>query len=323
MIDLLPLPAVLVIEPTNRCNMRCVMCPQEQQLQVGDMSVEVLECIVNQLTQSVKYIQFYFVGEPTLHPTLPEMIELIKRNSSAKVEVSTNLVALRRRECAERFLISGVDRVLCCIEGFSEVSHKALRKTGSFSHACNTVHMLADIKRRRRLLVDIIVKCIETVHNQGEISDFTAYWQSVHGVTPSVTWMNTWAASMPHLGSIGVHGGPNALYHRSPCAEIWNKMVIRWNGTVVICCHDWSSQVPLGQIQSSTLLEIWNGHIINGIRKEHLNGKFSGICWQCKEWSISSEFITDYKLNYEDIIQPGYASSASCGLPLGVKRTKT
>lgn len=298
------LPPVYVIEPTSRCNMRCVMCPQEQQQKIGDMSVKLLEAIVPQISSHAKFIQLYFVGEPTIHPALNQMIRLLKTILDVKIEISTNLIQLRKRANAEEFLMSGVDRVLCCIEGATAETHSALRTSGRFDSAVETVMQLARIKAKYALPVELIVKCIETVHNRHELTQFMTYWNQVPGVTPKISWMNTWGGSMLNLVAIGPRGCPNGSAKRIPCAELWNKLVIRWDGTVVLCCHDWASQVMIGDATQESLLSIWNSSAMEGIRRSHTQAIFPGICAPCREWSKPDEFASDYGIEAGRIITP-------------------
>ena len=298
------LPAVFVIEPTNRCNMRCLMCPQNRQERFGDMKMGLFREVVQQVKGQALFIQLYHVGEPTMHKHIIEMIQFVKTVTSARVEISTNLRWRNPDRFALELASSGVDRVLCCVEGAGSVSHKELRINGDYDMAVANVMRLSRAKMEKMVPVDIVVKMIETSFNQRERSEFEKLWNGVEGVRPLTTWLNTWAGSMPEVQDFATRLCPNSKRPRGACAELWNKMVVRWNGDVVLCCHDWRGQVVLGNVENERLEDIWNGPSLSGRRSSHLRGKFDDICSGCLEWSTAEEFTEDYGIEVEYLVNP-------------------
>jgi radical SAM protein with 4Fe4S-binding SPASM domain len=109
---------------------------------------------------------------------------------------------------------------------------------------------------------------------------------------------------MPNVLGYAVNLCPNAKRERKPCAELWNKMVVRWNGKVVACCHDWKNTMELGDANVSDLKSIWAGQLLANLRHEHLAGSYRGLCSTCIEWSTPDEFESDYKLAKNEVILP-------------------
>lgn len=52
-----------------------------------------------------------------------------------------------------------------------------------------------------------------------------------------------------------------------PCYYPHYSMTIDWNGDVLLCVQDWNKKVKLGNIYAQSLLEVWNGKLINKYRK--------------------------------------------------------
>ena len=65
-------------------------------------------------------------------------------------------------------------------------------------------------------------------------------------------------------------------------------MAINSDGSVVVCCVDWSRKTLCGNVRNSSLLDIWNGEAINNIRKIHLRGERYNIdsCRFCKRMPL-------------------------------------
>ena len=298
------LPPVLVLEPTNRCNMVCDMCPQGLQDIFGDMDLALATRIIAEAGPSSKYVQCYLLGEPTVRKDICDFLNIVRQHTKAVIEVSTNLVRCKDRAFADALLCSGVDVLLCCVEGMTAASHGHLRRTGEFDSIVQTVRYLGAKSISLGRGVNVVAKCILNRKNRHEADRFMDFWSSQPGITPAITWLNTWAGTMPHVLEYAVDVSPNAYHERRPCAELWNKLVVRWNGKVVACCHDWRNRVELGDVLDSSLAEIWTGSAMDALRKEHIAGTFAGICSPCIEWSTPEEFEGDFGLAKDAIVIP-------------------
>ena len=66
------------------------------------------------------------------------------------------------------------------------------------------------------------------------------------------------------------------------CAPLWQRMTIRANGDVIACCH-LSNKLGIGNINESSIYDIWHGERMNEIRRIHLAGRYQEIdvCKSC------------------------------------------
>ena len=78
-------PQYLLIEPTSICNLRCVMCFQQDKSfssnkkYMGMMDIELFKRVIDQAeVGGTKSITLASRGEPTLHKKFPEMLDYIK-----------------------------------------------------------------------------------------------------------------------------------------------------------------------------------------------------------------------------------------------------
>ena len=81
-----PLPPHLYIEPTNACQLACVMCPRDQSRKpVGFLEFTLFEKIVSDSLAhgTRRRIVLHKDGEPLLHPELPRMIAYLKEKQAA------------------------------------------------------------------------------------------------------------------------------------------------------------------------------------------------------------------------------------------------
>ena len=75
--------------------------------------------------------------------------------------------------------------------------------------------------------------------------------------------------------------------------RIFYEMVISFNGDVLLCCHDMAREVVLGNLNDSTIYEVWNGErFLSTLDKIYFSSNLEPnfICKRCEEsdpyWSI-------------------------------------
>ncbi|MFR3186716.1 MAG: radical SAM protein [Phocaeicola sp.] len=84
------------LEITNVCNLDCVFCPKtERKKQV--MSLDEFHALTDKLAGKVKFLYFHLMGEPFLHPLLPELSNLARKKGFIPV-LTTNGTLLSKRE---------------------------------------------------------------------------------------------------------------------------------------------------------------------------------------------------------------------------------
>ena len=77
---------------------------------------------------------------------------------------------------------------------------------------------------------------------------------------------------------------PQEAIKRAPCAGLWKTPMVHVNGDVTTCCLDEGLTNKLGNLNNSTLEELWNNPKINSWRLAQIEGRFedSGpLCSQC------------------------------------------
>jgi MoaA/NifB/PqqE/SkfB family radical SAM enzyme len=84
------LPISLAIEPTTSCNLRCPECPSGLRSftrPTGMLTKELFEKVINELSDTLVWLTFYFQGEPFLHN---EFLEMVQIASHKKIYTSTS-----------------------------------------------------------------------------------------------------------------------------------------------------------------------------------------------------------------------------------------
>lgn len=104
------------LEIGNVCNMNCSFCHGHHRAP-RQMSMEEFEYILTQLTEHTRFIYYHLMGEPLVHPLLPDFIRLAGTRGYKSV-ITTNGTLLSHRK--EELLSSGVHKVNISLHSFEE-----------------------------------------------------------------------------------------------------------------------------------------------------------------------------------------------------------
>lgn len=283
------LPIYYIIEPTNHCNFACKICPNRfySHDEKGYMSISLFEKIISQIGDIAEVIQLYWLGEPLLHPEIIDMISICKKKTHAKIMISTN-GSLLDDTCARKMVDAGLDKLIVSMDAAESHSiYETIRCNGNIDALNNNVSNLLKYSD----VLDITLQFILTFDNQSEREAFEKKW-SQKGAKISIQCLYTWANQMPELNNYSNYLSPMLGEDQVPCADLWYKMAIHWNGKVSMCCFDWSFDNCIGDINIQTIASIWNDYKIVSLRNHHCNGSYPGICKKCDAWATEKEYDT-------------------------------
>ena len=83
------------LEITNVCNLNCVFCPKTERAK-HTLTLDEFDALTSRLEGEVKFLYFHLMGEPFLHPLLPQFVLMARRKGFVPV-ITTNGTLLSRR----------------------------------------------------------------------------------------------------------------------------------------------------------------------------------------------------------------------------------
>ena len=273
-------PFRLWIETASCCNLRCVMCPNKELTadQKGLMSLELFKKIIDQCRFFTSDVYLHHRGEPLLNPALFDMIAYAAQ-AGLKTRFHTNGALLDDAK-ARRLLEAGPDLVSFSFDGFSKEVYEKIRVGAVFEKTLANIVHLANLRRISKLTRPyLVVEKIKFQTPPAEVNrrqvDETTRCLLEAGVDEIIEKKEyTWAdASTPSTAA----PRPGAI-----CTFPWYAMVICADGTVTPCPQDFGAGMKFGNVNSSTLLEIWNGADYQGLRKKMASDLQSlALCRKC------------------------------------------
>ena len=111
------------VEITNICNLRCSFCHGHSR-PPRQMSRDEFCRVLQQLQGKTQYVYYHLMGEPLLHPQLPEFLSLAAQEGFRSV-ITTNGTLLDK--CGDRLLTAGVHKVSISLHSFEAGQEAALK----------------------------------------------------------------------------------------------------------------------------------------------------------------------------------------------------
>lgn len=294
-------PCFVNIEPANFCTLHCPECPVgnsdlrtvKRSPRTMDMTIYI--DILQQFSPYIHTIQFFFQGEPLLHPRLPEMIRLARQQGLYTI-VSTNAQQLNE-SMAEAIVQSGLNRIIVSLDSLDERSYQAYRKNGSLSQCLQGIRFLRQFKERQRSNLHIEIQCLRLRSNEGEWSRFEKEYRllgadSLTFKTAQLYDYKDGHSLMPTLerysryrkGRDGKYFLYRPWWKSSICHRLFTGCIIDTDGNMLPCCFDKNEQHKFGSVRESGMHSCWHSKPAESFRRSVLtNRAVVSICGNCTE----------------------------------------
>jgi radical SAM protein with 4Fe4S-binding SPASM domain len=278
-------PLFLDVEPEYRCNLRCVTCPlkdgKDNPSYIQDrMSVDVYRRICEEgKKHGLPAITVSNNNEGLLQKNLFGYIQAAQEAGIMDIFVGTN-AHLLKREMGAKLIKSGLSRLLISIDAATAETYLKVRKSDKYEMVVKNVlefHRLrAETGSRLPLIrVSMVVTSLNQ-HEEQRFRDFWAEYADIISIQRYIPYQGD-----PHIQDELIPEGRDPLDF-TVCAPLWQRMTIRANGDVIACCH-LSNKLGIGNINESSIHDIWHGERMDEIRRIHLAGKYQEIdvCKSC------------------------------------------
>jgi len=169
------LPRRVIIEPSAKCNLRCLFCaqarfPNQNNLYNPYMSYNLFKSVVDQTRSSLlstKLVVLTGIGEPFLNPDLIPMIKYAK-NSGLKVHLTSNLTVANEDDLF-KLIEAKLDRLTVSIDGATKKTFERLRVGGIFEKVLQRVVFTLRTKQMLGAkFPEICFNCVITKENVHE-----------------------------------------------------------------------------------------------------------------------------------------------------------
>ena len=292
-------PVIYNIETTNACNMRCKMCPRTTMMtrKIETMKRDLFVKIVEQIKPHKKtdwqkwekfvqkrygilpndmsenhfflyiipqVIQLHGYGDPLLDRNMSEYVKIL-RERGFRSYFSCNPANINIEQTVKMFE-NGLDYIKYSIESVDDKKHKQIRgQASNFTDSYKKILQLLEIKAQKKYKTTIIITMLD-LHGKGQFGEFKKLKKAFEGLDVYIYFKSEdqqWYRKDYH--------GTKSIHWSEFCKHPWMSMTIKSNGEAVMCMEDYNNEIVLGDANTETLYDIWNGKKYQKLREDHFN----------------------------------------------------
>lgn len=296
--DHLPLamPVSIMIDPSNLCNFRCNFCPTSDNALLkkfsrpkGMMEISLFEKIIDDIDNlkkktkiNPKSLLLYKDGEPLLNKNIDKMISYAKqKNVVDYIGVTTN-ASLLKEDMTNKLLNTNLDTLRVSIQSLTQENFQNITKTKfDIKKIKNNISYFYSQKKKLNKKTQVIVSYIDCENLSQSVKDDFVKEYSLIADRVDIKPINGWTRSDENDWRMG--NQRKEFKEPIVCADPFSRLSVNFDGSVSICCVDWSHGTVVGNLNNESLESIWNGEKLREFRILHLKGQRSkiGPCANC------------------------------------------
>lgn len=293
-------PIVYNIETTNRCNMRCKMCPRTTMMTrpMEDIDRETFIKVVDQLRPHneeewakwqaycekkygiketdeasenhfflyviSKVIQLHGYGDPLLDKHMHEYVQILHERGFYSY-FSCNPANINL-DLTYKMLDAGLDYIKYSIESVDDAVHKTIRgEASNFTQSYEKIKQVIDYKHANNLNTTIVITMLD-LNRTNQKEDYDKLLEAFKDLDVYIYLKSEdcqWYRKDFH--------GTKSIHWSEICKHPWMTMTIKSNGEATMCMEDFNNEIILGDVHKNTLKEIWDDEPYKQFRMQHLN----------------------------------------------------
>ena len=264
------LPEIIQIESTNICNAKCVFCPRdEMHRKQGVMSFDLFKKIVDEAAElGITHVRVHNYGEPFVDRQLVEKVRYAKQRGIKEVGMISN-GSLINEDVARGMIEAGLDAINISVDASGKEVFESTRIGLKYDKVIANIERIVRIraelgKKRPKLILSFVRQ-----NNSTDEQAFIEHWRNIADKV-HVTDLHNWGGTLNHESDVNY-----------PCYRPWLTFTVLWDGRVSLCCADFDGKTILGDMNTSSIQEIWNAEPYRNVRREHLESGGPDVCRSC------------------------------------------
>ena len=261
-------PPGLHVEFTNYCNLHCSYCPSPLNLrQKGWMDGRTFSRLLKEIRATgINRVYIVGNGESTLHPDFRQYVR--------ELSLSTRVLSLTSNwqrisgEIIQSILEAPIDILNISVDGKDAQSYESSRLGGSFGRLLNNLRRLGQYRRQYPKTISINIRVMLRPSQESQRKELSNFWYK-YGDNVEFQRVVDEVGFGKDVYGINVYAG------RFPrCSFTFKQLNVHWNGDVPLCTYgtrqaDDPQMAYLGNINTDTIMELWNHQLIRNYRNAH------------------------------------------------------
>jgi radical SAM protein with 4Fe4S-binding SPASM domain len=270
------------------------MCPNSKisYKKPEKMSISLFNKILEEILQEdlqFTQIYLYLQNEPLMDSDIFNKLKLIKKISKGRI--FTGLVTngtLFTYKKIEELIKSEIDDIVISVDAYSEKTYKEIRQGLNFNKVIKNIENIIDSSYNKHIEVKFVLQ----KNNISEFKYFKKFWKR-KGIPILISLLNNRSGNLLSYYNLCLKNKeiPYKLRFKNNIGRMTNRgchypfinFNILYNGDVILCCNDYSGKKILGNVNVSSIKEIWNSKKYQRIRELFYKKKYEKIflCQTC------------------------------------------
>lgn len=292
-------PIIYNIETTNRCNMRCEMCPRTTMMtrKIEDIDRETFLKVVDQIKPHSqedwalwksycenkygikeedeasenhfflyiisKVIQLHGYGDPLLDRHMHEYVEILhEKGFHSYFSCNPSNIDL---DLTYKMLDAGLDYIKYSIESVDDAIFKTVRgELSNFTESFEQIKKVINYKHVHNLNTTIVITMLD-LNRTNQKEDYDKLMRAFGDLDVYIYLKSEdcqWYRKDFH--------GTKSIHWSEICKHPWMTMTIKSNGKATMCMEDFNNEIILGDVNRDSLYDIWQGDAYKKFREQHL-----------------------------------------------------
>ncbi|MFX0196112.1 MAG: radical SAM/SPASM domain-containing protein [Candidatus Hodarchaeota archaeon] len=305
-------PAQIWVEPTARCNLRCLICSRRYEggkavERAGFMSREIFMKIAPYF-KTCRLVYLSGFGSSLLHPDFFWMLDKVKRSGSVNTKLISNGLLIGDGN-ADKLIEYGLDNLEISIDAIDPQIYNKIRGA-DINLLLNNLKNLRKAKQDANSLVphlsihfvamkDNIAELPKIIDLAAEIGaelvgvgNLMVHTEALKGQNLFMhkdLGLRYFKIAIERAKNLGIELTlPNLNENKSRCYHLFESLFITWDGLVLSC--DFEKHL-LGDLKNNSIEEIWNGKTLKELRKRYLKLGLDRLCPNCSRWKNDGEAL--------------------------------
>ncbi|MBU0550564.1 radical SAM protein [Myxococcota bacterium] len=272
----LELPRLVCVETTNRCNAKCVFCPNNALARdKGAMDQALFEKIIEDCRAfPLEAIEPFMQGDPFADPDIiPRLKHIRARLPDTKLRLYTNGYGMTPKRIDD-LVDLGIDRLFISLNTLDEDRYQqvmGLRLARTLEH----LKYLMDPSRHGRVAGKITFRMTRLNDTSlAEQDQFLSYCKEM-GVRPFIVGLFDYKGDIQSSLPVPSYG----------CEHV-RRLDILASGKVTLCCMDQDGEYSWGDVNTHSVLEVYRSERARKYRRMHAEGRRRDItpCGTCNNF---------------------------------------
>lgn len=278
-------PLHLDIESASVCNLMCPMCSCTIEREKGEgasykggkMNLDLYKKLIDEASEIGVYsVKLNWRGEPLMNTHMVDMVRYAKEKGIVDIMINTN-AALLNEKLSRDLIEAGLDHMFFSVDSIIKERYEKFRPGAKYEQVMDNIKTFKKINDELGHTVETRVQRVLLNETMDEREEFIKIFSDLVDI---IAYEDYLPFGGRDLGKSLDVDRDNIKY---ACAQLWQRLVVTWDGKYIMCCCGTDENIILGNAEEKSIKEIWKGKTLQKIRQLHTEGKWNTIneCKNC------------------------------------------